>query len=149
MMYMQNLKKLITTGNRHQILLGFIFLIYIITNVSTPSTIAQLINTSLGTASIVILTLCLVACCNPVVAVLGIIAAYEIIRRSSAHSIILPSEVSKLAQIKKYNNFPKTLEEEMVQKLTPIQPDTHSNPTYKPVLNDIQDAAPINYEGVI
>lgn len=149
---MQNLKKLIATENRHQIILGVVFLIYIVASVPTPDFLAQMVNTSVGTAIVVILALSMLGCCNPIVAVLGLVAAYELVKRSgrTAPMATVPSEVTKLAQMERYNEFPKTLEEEMVQKMAPLvshPPAPGAN--YKPVLNDIQDAAPVNYEGVI
>ena len=149
---MKNLKKLIATENRHQIILGVVFLIYIVGSVPTPDFLAQMVNTSVGTAIVVILALSMLGCCNPIVAVLGLVAAYELVKRSgnAAPLAMVPSEVTKLAQMERYNEFPKTLEEEMVQKMAPLvshPPAPGAN--YKPVLNDIQDAAPVNYEGVI
>ena len=149
---MKNLKKLIATENGHQIILGVVFLIYVVGSVPTPDFLAQMVNTSVGTAIVVILALSMLGCCNPIVAVLGLVAAYELVKRSgnAAPLAMVPSEVTKLAQMERYNEFPKTLEEEMVQKMAPLvshPPAPGAN--YKPVLNDIQDAAPVNYEGVI
>lgn len=149
---MKNLKKLIATENRHQIILCVVFLIYIVSSVPTPDFLAQMINTSVGTAIVVILALSMLGCCNPIVAVLGLVAAYELVKRSvhAAHLATAPSEVTKLAQMKKYNEFPRTLEEEMVQKMAPLVNHSPAHgANYKPVLDDIQDAAPVNYEGVI
>lgn len=149
---MQNLKKLIATENRHQIILGVVFLIYIITNVPTPDFIAQMINTSVGTAIVIIIALSMLGCCNPIVAVIGLVAAYELVKRSG-NTVIMstaPSEVTKMAQLKRYNEFPTTLEEEIVQEMVPlVRHPPADGANYKPVLDDIQDAAPVNYEGVI
>jgi len=150
---MQNLKKLIATENRHQILLGAVFLIYIVGNVPTPHILAEMVNTTVGNAIVIVLGLSMIAAANPVVGILGLVAAYELIRRSGGMSSAIagiPSEVTRLADMKKYNQFPKTLEEEVVQRMAPLvrhAPAPGAN--YKPVLDDIQDAAPVNYEGVI
>ena len=50
----------------------------------------------------------------------------------------------------KYNDFPISLEEEMVEKMAPLvkYPST-SQSSYKAALNKIHDAADINYTGVI
>ena len=61
----------------------------------------------------------------------------------------LPSEASKVIDFSRYNDFPVTLEEEMVKKMAPIVVDNSSSLTYKPVLDTLHDAAPIDYEGVI
>ena len=150
---MQNLKKLIATENRHQIVLGAVFLIYIVGNVPTPHILAEMVNTTIGNAIVIVLGLSMIAAANPVVGILGLVAAYELIRRSGGMSSAIagiPSEVTRLADMKKYNQYPKTLEEEVVQRMAPLvrhAPAPGAN--YKPVLDDIQDAAPVNYEGVI
>ena len=147
------LKKLIATENRHQIILGVIIVTYIVTNVHTPDLLAELVSTPIGTAIVAVLALSMIGCCNPVLAVLGLVAAYELIKRSgkTAYNMAsIPSEVSKLAEMNGYNQFPKTLEEEIVEKMAPLVRHPQApGANYLPVLSDIQDAAPVNYEGVI
>jgi hypothetical protein len=51
-----------------------------------------------------------------------------------------------------YNQFPYTLEQEVVKKMAPLnKADTSGSNTYSfnPVLDDLHDAAPVNYTGVI
>jgi len=67
-----------------------------------------------------------------------------------AMSNYLPSEESKVIDFTKYNDFPVTLEEEVVSQMAPIvvsNESTHLN--YQPILEGLHDAAPIDYEGVI
>ena len=49
------------------------------------------------------------------------------------------------------NQFPYTLEQEVVKKMAPIRDTgyTNSESTFSPILDDTYDAAPINYTGVI
>ena len=79
-----------------------------------------------------------------VLCALGMVAAYQLIRRSSlttgTHGIrtMLPSEEKKGKIFTALNQFPETLEEETVKKMKPMT--THSAegaPTYKPVLNGV------------
>ena len=155
---MQNLKQLIATENRHQIVLGVVFLLYIVSNFQIPEALAEMVNTPIGNAIVIVLGLSMLAMANPIIGVIGLVAAYELLKRSGQASMSaggLPSESSKLADMKQYNQFPKTLEEEIVNKMVPL---VHHNSAYtegsvgiqyKPVLDDTQNAAPINYEGVI
>ena len=61
----------------------------------------------------------------------------------------LPSEQSKVIDFSKYNDFPVTLEEEVVSQMAPIGNDGAApNMSYKPILEGLHDAAPIDYDGV-
>jgi len=61
----------------------------------------------------------------------------------------LPSEESKVLDFSKYNDFPVTLEEEVVSQMAPIGNDGAApNMSYKPILEGLHDAAPIDYDGV-
>ena len=94
---------------------------------------------------------------NPIVGILGIIVAYELIKRSSvttgsaALEHYYPTEQKKWSPFSPIHQFPYTLEQEIVKKMAPIRhPATKNNrPNFKPVLDDLHDAAPINYQGVI
>ena len=62
----------------------------------------------------------------------------------------LPSEQSKVIDFSKYNDFPVTLEDEVVQKMAPLQYGPAMGPkTFTPVLDDLHDAANVNYTGVV
>ena len=61
----------------------------------------------------------------------------------------LPSEQSKVIDFSKYNDFPVTLEEEVVSQMAPIVKSNEApNMNYSPVLDALHDAAPLNYDGV-
>jgi len=61
----------------------------------------------------------------------------------------LPSEQSKIIDFSKYNEFPVTLEEEVVAQMAPIiKHDDAPNMNYLPVLDSLHDAAPLDYVGV-
>ena len=156
MLYMKNLNDLFKEEKRHEMLLGLIFVIYILMDVDTPKSLAELIDNVYGNAVVAILAITLFVHTNPVVGILGNIAAYQLVKRSSVetgtHGIrnYLPSEDKKMMDFAKCNDFPVTLEEEMVDKMAPlVKHDAAANVDYKPVLDSLHDAAPIDYEGVI
>jgi hypothetical protein len=61
----------------------------------------------------------------------------------------LPSEQSKIIDFSKYNDFPVTLEEEVVSQMAPIvKYNDAPNMSYSPVLDGLHDAAPLDYDGV-
>jgi len=146
--------KSLKSQTRQHTVLVVLLILYIIFNVQTPQSVDSLVDTTLGKVAVVILSLSLFRV-NMVVGLLGIVAGYQLLTRASmgtgtfAIHNYLPSEVSKVIDFSRYNNFPPTLEEEMVKKMAPIVVDSSSNLDYKPVLDGLHDAAPIDYEGVI
>ena len=105
-----------------------------------------------------VVALCAFGASKPpkIVGILAIIAAYVLIKRSSVANgsyglrNFVSSEDSKLVDFSQFNDVPVTLEEEVVAKMAPlVKYDAPANVNYKPVLDGLHDAAPINYEGVI
>jgi len=47
------------------------------------------------------------------------------------------------------HQFPYTLEQEMVKKMTAPQKNQNDNLQFKGMLDNTHDAAPLNYQGVI
>jgi len=80
---------------------------------------------------------------------LGLVYGYYKKTGSYALNHFLPSEESKVLDFSKYNDFPVTLEEEVVSQMAPIGNDGAApNMSYKPILEGLHDAAPIDYDGV-
>ena len=132
-----------------QIMVGLLFIVYLVLGLRIPGPIAVAVDTTLGKVLIVIAALSLFAYANPILAVLGLFVAHDLIRRSSnqtgstALSMYVPTEEKKESQMQAMNHFPYTLEQEMVNKMTvsheSIIPDSPSN--YKPVLDDLHNAS--------
>ncbi len=84
-----------------------------------------------------------------VVFLLGLVYGYYKKTGTYALNNFLPSEESKVIDFSKYNDFPVTLEEEVVSQMAPIGDDGDApNMNYKPILAGLHDAAPIDYDGV-
>ena len=111
------------------LLLGIIFIAYLIFNIQTPDVISQLIDTTFGSIIIMLFALSLFMQVNPIIGILGLAVAFEMIRRSNidtgsfATNNYIPSEEKKLKHMKLYNNtdpvsgtFKRSLEEDMVEK---------------------------------
>tara|TARA_E500000178_G_scaffold302159_1_gene311519 strand:+ start:288 stop:725 length:438 start_codon:yes stop_codon:yes gene_type:complete len=132
--------------NKQELYLTLVLVIYILFNFKTPELLTNLIDTTIGKVVIFLLTITLILRNNPVIAVLSIIAAYELIKRSNRINQIfmndnIPSERTKLLKLKELNNFPTTLEEEIVENMPPlVKFDLPSNTTFKPILNNIHNA---------
>ena len=143
--------------NMGQVLLGILFILYLMMGYKLPSFLSEAIDTLYGKITVVVIFLLLFSFVNPVLGVLGFIVAYELIRRSSVSTgtygltHYVPTEQKKSEQINAMNQFPYTLEQEVVKKMAPSRDMTEPKTdfTFLPVLDDTYDAAPINYTGVV
>jgi hypothetical protein len=63
----------------------------------------------------------------------------------------VPTETKKSSNLSAMNQFPYTLEQEVVKKMAPIKQteDTQTPSTFSPILDNLYDAAPIGYTGVV
>ena len=139
-----------------QSLLLVIFVIYIIFNIQTPEPLANLIDSTLGYVIVIGLFAFMAVNLHPLVTLVGIFAIYLLFKRSSiatgslAMTKFLPSENVKGQHLSAFNQFPVTLEEEVVQQMAPLQSGPAMGPkTFTPVLDDLHDAANVNYTGVV
>ena len=153
---MKVLKNFLQVKDNNHLILGIVLIIYILLNVGTPDIIAPAIDSMEGNVVVVSLAVILFRQSKPVIGVLGLIAAYLLIQRSSiktgTHAIrtALTSEKAKVRDFTKYNQFPVTLEEEMVKKMAPLVKHAPAkNADYTPVLDPTHHAAPIDYTGVV
>ena len=143
--------------NMGQVVLVILFLIYIIMGYKTPEMLAVKIDNTLGKLIVACIALALLAYSNPILGVLGIFVAFLLIQRSSIATgsaglnAYLPTEEKKFSNLSAMNQFPYTLEQEVVNKMAPINntidPNTTTN--FMPVLENNYDAAPIGYTGII
>ena len=144
---MKLLKDLMKKGSKDMVLIA-LMLIYLLFNVSTPDMLSKLIDNIYGNLVIIIVALHIFMNTeNKVVGVLVLLSAYELIRRASndtgsAVMKYLPSENKKSCNMNSLNNFPVTLEEEVVHKMVPyVNEGVMSPPSYKPTQDKLHDAA--------
>ena len=144
-------KNLFKMGNDHQKFLAALLAVYIVFQIQTPDFLAPLIDTIVGKVVVVAVALSLFAHSGPIVGVLGLVAAYELINRSSMNTgtyglkHFVPTEEKKAAKMANMNDFPFTLEEEIVENTPSYVSDTNiTRPSYKPVLCSTKDAAPLS-----
>lgn len=140
------LQEIVHEKNHHQLALAIIFLIYIFINVQLPAVIANGVSSMVGTGIVIVVAIALLMTTNPIVGILGIVVAYLLIERSnqqtknkSSVSKVMKNEMEKMDSFFNVENqFPKTLEEEIVEKRT-----THKStndvmpPSYKPLLSEL------------
>ena len=133
--------------------LAALLCLFIIVPVDIPHELASLIDTFVGKVVVIILALNLFFA-HPVVGSVGIVAAYELIKRSegkgsqvpAALRKYIPSETKKTTNLNRLNQFPVTVEEIVIHNQIPYSFNI-DNPTdtatYKPVQDSLHDAAKI------
>jgi len=155
---MDSYQDLFKKKNMGELLLAILFIIYLVMGYKTPSVLANVIDTTYGKVMVIIVALILFAQVNPILGVLGFLVAYNLITNSEVVTgtfglnNYMPTEEKKYSAMTMYNQFPYTFEQEVVKKMAPInKSDTSGLNTYSfhPVLDDLHDAAPIDYTGVI
>ena len=99
---MRNLHQLVATEKRHQIALGIVFLLYIVADIRTPQFLSQMIDTTVGNAVVIILALSMLAAANPIIGVLGLVAAYELVQRSRASGGAISRSAIREKQTRRY-----------------------------------------------
>jgi uncharacterized membrane protein len=141
-----------------QWVLAVILVLYIFSSAGVPPAVATAVDTSVGTLVVIVVAIAVFLNSNAVVGILVLVAGYELLRRSrrghpfkgmGAHPHT-PSEKKKVMDFRKYNDFPPTLEEDMVHKMAPLVKHAPApGVKYQPTLHPQHSAAPIHYKGVL
>ena len=153
---MKEFTNLFKKENMGQLILSILFVIYLLMGYNTPMSLAELIDTPVGKIAVIIVALCILSTSNPILGILALFVAYELIRRSSIAlrgelKNYIPSESKKSDQFSAFNQneFPYTLEQEMVGKMT-IQNNninlsfTDNASSFKPILDNTHNASMLN-----
>ena len=146
---MKLINKLKFNDKRHYVL-AVVLAIFIVMDIKIPSNVASLVDTIVGKTLVIMAGLSLMVV-NPLVGILGAIAAYELIRRSSSSSNLfgsvsefLPSEETKNHEMQVYQNNNITVEEEIIANMLPrTAADALDNAKYKPIQDKLHAAAKI------
>jgi predicted membrane protein len=129
------------------------FLLYVVLPIKTPDFLAPYIDSVFGTVILFCITVSLFVYTNPVLGVLYILVAYEVLRRSSSttgnsQAVIMeytPSQANKDSDIRNMNpSVEKTVEEEVIEMRAPIgkpQQTEYVNTTFKPVADKLEGAS--------
>lgn len=139
-----------------EILLLIVFVFYLIFNIQTPDILSGYINSPIGIVLILILALSLFFYINPILGVLGLFVAFELIRRSNVITPIgkvnmikyTPTQIKKDDEMIKMNsniivNSDKSLEEEIVSQMAPLgvsEPVGYFPTSFRPVSENIHNA---------
>jgi hypothetical protein len=157
---MDTFRTLMRQEKQHEMVIFVLLILYIVFTPSVPRAIAEYAESLTGQIIVVILAITLFLSTNPVVGILGFLAAYEFIRRSSRATGVYgietfsPTEEKKQKVMTAMNPEPmKTLEEELVDSLVVISPNDEIGSTdgfsFQPVLGKLYGAVEPDYDGVI
>ena len=129
----------------HHYVLATLLIIFIVSDVRIPSVVGEMVDNVLGKIVVVMVALSLFGA-HPVVGSIALVAAYQLIVRSEGHSALalyMPSEQKKTRALNAMNQFPVTIEEEVIAKQIPYVFKKHAagNSPYKGVQDKLHGAA--------
>ena len=135
-----------------EFILVVLMIIYLVMGFKTPDLIANMIDNIIGKVVVILVVIYLFMHANPILAVVAALVAFDLMRRSNnatglgALAAYAPSEQKKMSQFTAFNQFPYTLEQEVVAKMAPIVRSGTSimPPSYKPLLDNLHDATHLN-----
>ena len=134
------------TRDKHSLILCLLLSCFVVFDIEIPLVLAEVIDNPIGKIGVAALALCILSQ-NTLVGVVAIVAAYVLIQRSEGKTgsygerNFLPSENKKLSHLNAMNQFPITLEEEMISTMLPMNRNMDlSESEFKPVLADNHDA---------
>jgi hypothetical protein len=131
-----------------EVILFVLFVAYLVFQPSTPPVLTPFVDNLFGTIVVISIALYMFLYMHPVLGVLGIFVAYELIRRTSTKTVAMiqysPEQPAKDMEMKRMNP-PKerTLEEAMVAKMAPISDGGVVVTDYLPVADDVRGASMI------
>ena len=149
---MESLTGLFKKEHRYELFLAVLLIIYLVMGYKTPESVANVVDSLIGKVIIFIVVVYLFAYYHPILAVLALFVSFDLIRRSTlttgldALQKFVPTEEKKSSQFTAFNQFPYTLEQEVVAKMAPIMQSGSSitQASFKPLLEDLHDASPVN-----
>jgi hypothetical protein len=136
-----------------EVMIFIIFVLYLVFQIKTPF-LAGFIDSPVGIIIIFALTIFMFLYSHPILGILSIFVAYELIRRSSLKTgkdITLaqytPTQPKINAEIKAMNPpQEKTLEEDVVDQMAPLgksEPTEYVMSSFKPIAEDVYGASNI------
>lgn len=148
---MEGLTGLFKKENMGELALAILFIVYLILGFKTPDAIAGMVDSMIGKVVMFVVVVYMFLHANPLLAVLALFVAVDLVRGASVATGIdalkkfAPSEEKRSTQFTAYNQFPYTLEQEVVAKMAPMVKAGSSltQASYKPMLDNLYDASPV------
>jgi hypothetical protein len=152
-MYMKNIVKALKKYEPAEVVLGILMIIFLIMGYKMPMSISQALDSFIGKMVMLLIVVFMFVYTNPILAILALLVAFKIMMSGNNSDVNVmqaieeaPSEENKSSQLTQFNQFPYTLEQEMVKQMAPIMKpgSSISKAEYKPVLENNYDASPVN-----
>ena len=128
-----------------------LFIAFLVVDVYPPEMVAAYIDNSIGMVVILLITLYVFMHFHPILGVVFLFVAYEIVRRSARVNNRVPmmqhtpSQAKKDAELAEMNPAaPTSLEEQVVAQMAPIgksSPISYTLSEFKPVATDVHNAS--------
>ena len=128
-----------------------LFIAFLVVDVYPPEMVAAYIDNSIGMVVILLITLYVFMHFHPILGVVFLFVAYEIVRRSARVNNRVPmiqhtpSQAKKDAELAEMNpSVPTSLEEQVVAQMAPIgksSPISYTLSEFKPVATDVHNAS--------
>jgi len=149
---MEAFTSLFKKEHRGELFLAVLLVIYLVMGFKSPEPVANMVDTLIGKVVIFIVIVYLFMYYHPILAILALFAGFDLIRRASLSTGIdalqkfVPTEEKKSSQFTAFNQFPYTLEQEVVAKMAPVMASGSSltKASYKPLVDDLHDASTLN-----
>ena len=136
--------------NMPQLVLSVLFVLYLVMGYQVPEAVATMVDSTIGKIVVALVALMLFAYSNPVLGVLALLVAYYLIKGASVKTGMAgleeyyPTEAKKWTPFTPTNQFPYTLEQEVVKNMTTQKFNTeYVKAPYRPTLDDTHDASPL------
>jgi hypothetical protein len=137
--------------NMPQLLLSILFVLYLVMGYKMPEGFAGLIDSTIGKITVVLVALMLFAYSNPILGVLALLVAYQMVKSASIKTGMsgleqyYPTEQKKWSPFTPTHQFPYTLEQEVVKHMTTQKFNTeYVKAPFRPTLDDTHDASPLS-----
>ncbi len=146
---MDRLVNLVTKQKPHHMLLCLVMVVFVVFNIEVPSSMANLVDSVVGRIVLAVLVVYLFMQ-DPTVGAIGVIAAYTLLTRAEvstgtyAVNNYVPSERIKGVEFTAWNQFPETLEEQIVKKMAPHGGDLLAPPSFKPLMDKTDNASKLD-----
>jgi hypothetical protein len=148
---MDYFRDLFTKKHMPELLLSALFVLYLVMGYQVPNGVASMIDSTIGKIVVIVIALMLFAYSNPILGILALLVAYQLIKGASVKTGMAaleeyyPTEAKKWTPFTPTNQFPYTLEQEMVKKMATQKFNTeYVKAPYRPTLDDTYDAAPLS-----
>jgi hypothetical protein len=144
---MEYFNQLCTKKHMPELVTAGIFGLYLVLGYPLPENVATMIDSTVGKIVVAIVAIMLFAYANPVLGVLALLVAYQLIKSAGVKTGIAgleeyaPTEAKKWSPYTPAHQFPYTLEQEVVKNMTTQKFNTeYVKAPFRPTLDNTHDA---------